>query len=437
MKKITEFLKGSSLPKKADETHEQLAKLYKLHNDFPMIDRFVGIEIEVEHMGKSESISTANSLGSYLHRYWNITTDDSLRNNGREFVSMPLNRQGLINGLLILNKLIGFGGNPTYSNRCSVHLHFDLSDLTIDKFVNLILTYLYVEPIIFELPVFVGLKNRKNNIFCVPSGSSVSMFDLAKIMDVYQRTPPENLGIDFVKSLTMGGDANRYHAFNLGALWKHGTIEFRHFPGTHDPKALMMWINCINNMFEFAKEHTTKELFDKLSALNSNSQYHQLIYSILGNLPLGMHRNLFQELEDSVKLIKRVYSLEKKLEWIPDGSYLTQVSKLTNIAFIKKPEVESFSIPLDIKAMEMVAVNLLKTENFLQNNVVLMELKEIVNKLINFYSSVFDITNEGIMKQIHECPVKKYLSGFYVRCSVGVTYTTTGDLKVEYFPNEE
>ena len=100
-----------------------------------------GIEVEVENV--------PNPRVQYFHRpYWGLTADNSLRNNGVEFVSLPLKGyQVEAAPKQLANSL---PKEHQFSERTSVHIHMNVRDLTIEQIVNLMLIYTSLENLLFN-----------------------------------------------------------------------------------------------------------------------------------------------------------------------------------------------------------------------------------------------------------------------------------------------
>lgn len=167
----------------------------------------VGIEIELENLLNYRS----NRL---LH--WNIITDESLRNGGREFITKGdgLGGDVLFNASTEIEiALRGYSPDPTW--RCSTHIHLDVRDLTVEEMKLVLMAYIFFEKFLFRES---GWERYKNN-FCVPMGlaqGQVSVLaDCFTIQDIttFASIISDNWG--------------KYTALNLKTLPTLGTFEFR------------------------------------------------------------------------------------------------------------------------------------------------------------------------------------------------------------------
>lgn len=238
-----------------------------------------GIEVEVE--------GVPNAKINAVHRpYWTLTTDNSLRDNGVEYVSVPLRMEQIEGAIDQLN-----GSLPkthTFSPRTSVHVHMNVRDLSLEQITNLLLIYTTMEELLFR---WVG-QDRDKNVFCV------KLLD-TEYADVYMRlqTDPNNTVHYW----------NKYTALNLHPIEEKGTVEFRHMHGTADKKRLITWINMLACMKTAAKKYNLLNLIKELHDMNSISSYEVFMLSIFGEHTAALRdglRNLQPEMEDAISYIK-------------------------------------------------------------------------------------------------------------------------------------
>lgn len=238
---------------------------------------YVGIEIEVENI-TNQVPTTA---------YWSAKPDGSLRNNGMEYVSVPLAVKQIQLAIEHLYDAMYSSNNPDFSNRTSVHIHVNCRDMTQDQVYNFILLYAIFEKHFFSV---AGTK-RLNSIYCVPL-FRCNILRGAKDV-IYGQSP----------------SWQKYCAINLLPLIPnnqtgcYGTIEFRHLYGTANPKDLMLWINDILCLRKWAMTYEKQWLLDQIKEMNTTSQY------------LGMYNTVFEggrkvltdkrDFEDCISNVKR------------------------------------------------------------------------------------------------------------------------------------
>jgi hypothetical protein len=186
--------------------------------DFCTKDVFLaGLECEIE------SVRNPAPYGIFT-----VTTDNSLRNQGYEFVSMPAARDVLETGFKKLHtELKFFPEHDPFSVRTSTHVHVNCLELTDDEVKTMVLLYA-----LFEDFFFMMVKpNRKDNIHCVPLTFTPLPMHYKKNLHTYIKV------------------WSKYTALNLKRLTDLGTVEFRHLHGTNDPKELSDWLMVLENLW--------------------------------------------------------------------------------------------------------------------------------------------------------------------------------------------
>lgn len=259
----------------------------KLEKQDVMIDKraLLGIEIEVENVPK------------YFEPefYWQSKEDHSLRNNGREFVSIPLRGAQVPYAIDYLKGMIDIY-NPEYdfNPRTSVHVHLNVRDMTWGQVKTLVLLYAIFERHFFHL---AGTK-REESIFCVPLYKTNQLRDLPNI--------ETNLG-----------NWHKYNALNLCTLLgangvgNYGTVEFRHLYGTLDKQILVDWINNILCLRNAATSISYEDVQERIKRMNSTSEY------------IVLYEAVFGQYADLRKMVKRDFescvSYTKQALWGKDG----------------------------------------------------------------------------------------------------------------------
>ena len=241
--------------------------------DLVDMDTHIGIEVEVERIFREGSISDfVDTKYDTVHYVWNNVSDGSLRNNGREFVSMPLKGREIGFALKRLNdtlyndkQCIGH----EFTDRTSVHVHMNIRDLTVNQLSNLVMLYALVEPLLFS----IESTNRDKSIFCVPWNESNVIPQLRSLMDTTVSDKSRLLSLS---------NWYKYTGLNLKPVVSYGTVEFRHMKGTCDTKILTSWINIILSLKKYAVNSEFTVLKDKLLNLNTTSAYNAIILEIFG-----------------------------------------------------------------------------------------------------------------------------------------------------------
>jgi len=187
-----------------------------------------GIECEIESVEPDQSFDNFTS-----------THDGSLRNDGIEFISRPLDRGVLLNSFRNLHANIQlYEPEQAFSSRTSTHVHVNCRTLTPDQTKQLVLFYALFEDFFFAMVN----KDRRGNIHCVPLTETflpnIYKYDLTRYIQSW----------------------HKYTALNVLPLGKLGSIEFRHLQGTRDDQLLGEWLLTLDNLWHLSqREHITAE----------------------------------------------------------------------------------------------------------------------------------------------------------------------------------
>lgn len=263
-------------------------KLYKNTIEIHNKNYIFGIEVEVEN------VPTPRVYGKY-QTYWNMTTDGSLRNNGVEFVSLPIRMDQIEGALKQLDMCLPL--TRDFSPRTSVHIHMNVRDMTISQINSLVLLYTMVENFMFS---FAG-ESRKNNVFCIRLQDTAYVTHMQQFRDnTYE----------VVRSW------NKYTALNLAPIFDKGTVEFRHMRGTLDVITLLNWVNFIACLKTYAKTHSPRHIREKVEELNTFSTYDMFLREIFGELlpALVGNNDIKSNMEEAVSYVKLTKVMETKKE---------------------------------------------------------------------------------------------------------------------------
>jgi hypothetical protein len=192
---------------------------------------------------------------------FNYHEDGSLRNNGREYVSVPVKAKYLEVLLTDFFKSCQIT-DRNYSDRTSTHIHVNVQDYTQDQLAALAMIYQVFERLLLN---FVG-EERANNIFCVPWCQANITTNLAQVI---KSGNYRNLR-----------QWSKYTALNLLAVTQKGTVEYRHLYGTCDVKVILTWVNIISSMHEYARVNKLEDIEKMIVDLNTSSAYEAFLHSV-------------------------------------------------------------------------------------------------------------------------------------------------------------
>ena len=189
-----------------------------------------GVECEIESI---------NYVDCDIEPYFHAEADGSLRNNGVEYISIPLGREDLLDKFKNLHANIVYNNKKeAFSPRTSTHVHINVRQFDEAQLKQLVLFYALFEEFFFAMvdPV------RRDNIHCVPLNETM-------IPQKYR-----------TNALYMAKYWHKYTAFNMLPVAKQGTVEFRHLQGTDDDELLGRWLKTIENLWQLAQtDAITKE----------------------------------------------------------------------------------------------------------------------------------------------------------------------------------
>lgn len=212
-------------------------------------NEIIGIEVEVENI---------NGVGR-IRSMWQSKHDNSLRNNGVEFVSLPIRASDAPAALYSLMTET-LGKDACFSPRTSVHVHLNFTDNEPEDVFNMVMLYAVFERLFYKM---VG-RQRIKNIYCVP----LTETNLIPLMALRGAKP------DFW---------HKYAGLNLKPLADYGTVEFRHMHGTADVQKLCVWIDLITKLKAYCLKQGSSHLRPLIASMDDNFDFEKLLREIFGS----------------------------------------------------------------------------------------------------------------------------------------------------------
>ena len=181
---------------------------------------------------------------------WTTHADHSLR-NGYEFVTNPaMYGEELENALnAFYEKGLRYSGGP----RTSTHIHVNMMDATATELQSLVMIVYMIEPALYK----VVDEGRKY------AGYSVALTDMPVQRLRNLLNPPTTQ--QFVRAINVNQNRERYYGLNFN-VERHGTVEFRYFPGGPTKATLTSWIDLVVAIKNASKKYTP----DQLAALQTS-----------------------------------------------------------------------------------------------------------------------------------------------------------------------
>ena len=203
----------------------------------------LGLEIEVEY---------ARSPERQL-KYWQVTTDGSLRNEGLEFLSRgPIPFADAEPAILEYLKVIEESGakHNKHNYRTSIHCHINVYSMTVAQLQRLVHIYLLSEAAFFRM----GGEVRRSSPYCVALNDAHESFKLHANFAL-QKMPNGNDAAykKFHRYASMVNNSNlKYCAFGTFRLKDLGTVELRMHEGTNDPDRLKLLVRAAKQLYKYA-----------------------------------------------------------------------------------------------------------------------------------------------------------------------------------------
>ncbi len=194
-------------------------------------NRRFGIEIEIVGTTRDRVIEAFRAAGlacesqSYNHEVcaaWKLVDDGSLSRGGFEVVSPILcGEEGVAEVVKAAHALVEAGAQA--NNTCGLHVHVDARGMSTESIVNVARRYARFET---EIESWMPRARNQNSTYC-----------------------RQVRGTNFDELMRAAGARFEYTdrgRVNLGAMARHGTIEFRHHAGTTSAEKMENWIRfCV------------------------------------------------------------------------------------------------------------------------------------------------------------------------------------------------
>lgn len=302
-KVFEDTLRGYDQPRISKASVAHLLAAWPVTYQSP-VSTFVGLEYEIENVQaarRAEGIHPHHS--DVFSALWDIVEDGSLRNRGREFVSKPIKDEHIPAAIASLGAYIEREvSKADPSSRCGIHVHVNANDLTVTQVFGWISLYR-----IFERQLYKFSGERDKNLFCLPTWA----YD-GNIMNALGYLPTKQNSA----AISIATNGFKYSGLNTKPLRDKGTLEFRQMQTVRDYDKIALWVEYLTRIKGAAAEECVDYdsfmvYLDKLSTLNTSSEYSELMVSVFGE------RCKFLELGDWKKdMAQGVISVKEQLSYI-------------------------------------------------------------------------------------------------------------------------
>lgn len=218
---------------------------------------FFGIELELEDIDYDR-------VENIIWAHWSIHGDGSLQANGREFVlAGPRGGNQLI---AALDEFYQADIQATNGLRTSTHIHINASDLSVGELRTMLVVSYTVEAALFR---WIG-ENRKWCGYAMPLTEMPS----ARLRNLLTASRLRSM----LQSITPSRNNDRYYGVNVGSIAKHGTVEYRHFPGKPTRAELEEWLDFVRAMKTAGQTLPFPELGERIE---SEPQLREFLASVI------------------------------------------------------------------------------------------------------------------------------------------------------------
>lgn len=260
-----------------------ISSLYQV----PLVHGFrVGVEVEVELDRNAPFDTWPEVVG------WRRDDNEGSIINGMEYLSASPRNMGILNQHLntLTKALLRREITLANSDRCAVHVHFNVSNLSPDKVKDILALYYAAEPILLR---FFD-DRRLGNHFCV---------DLLRSPELAFQANAE-IGARLLRKETW-----KYACLNPETICRFGTLEFRGMatPSLRDFEKIRTLCAMLQSIY--SKGLTLERVSDWLLGASSNG-YEPVLCELLG---LDNLKQVERRHPDIVELCKRSSRLAQPL----------------------------------------------------------------------------------------------------------------------------
>jgi Putative amidoligase enzyme len=183
---------------------------------------------------------------------WTCHVDGSLRGESNEWVfnGPVLYKKALTRVDSLFDYLAAQKAKIALSNRTSVHVHYNVADKQVYQVVNMFILFTILEDI---LDRYCG-EDRNGNLFCLSSRHAQHLLYMMN-------------NVVFDRHQFNFNDNDRYASFNIAAVNKFGTIEFRAMRGLDNADDVKLWLSVLNEFVDYScyKMRNPSTLIEEIS----------------------------------------------------------------------------------------------------------------------------------------------------------------------------
>lgn len=213
-------------------------RVRKFKKDGSRWQELLGIELELENVSDVPALP-----------YWEVKADNSLRNGIEYILDQPYAGPSLE---YALDEFFESKLNFKNSTRTSTHVHLNMTDSTVSAVRSMLMIMYTIEDALFNV---VG-EGRKWAGYSM----ALSEMDPVRLRQALSADDPRMIA----NTLAPAKNQERYYGFNTASLRKHGTVEFRYFPGGPTRTELEEWLDLIVAVKAAATDNTPDQLMERI-----------------------------------------------------------------------------------------------------------------------------------------------------------------------------
>lgn len=213
----------------------------------------LGVELELEGVSNYRNVE-----------YWSTHEDGSLRDGVELVLTHPLTSPTLD---VALGRYYDAAFETKNTSRTSTHIHVNMTDATVGELRSMVMLMYMLEDGLFNA---VG-ESRKW------SGYAMALPEMhpQRMRSIMTETDYGRL----MEAISPSRNQERYYGLNT-SIRRHGTVEFRYFPGGPTKEELESWLDFVVIIKRLSREFTVDSLTDQLTTEQAVASF---VQANLGN----------------------------------------------------------------------------------------------------------------------------------------------------------
>ncbi len=228
-------------------------------NDLPPDDELVTTYgVEQEFFNFDDTLSLSHAM-RYFDPSWILTVDATIDTGetfteGQELVSPILDRSNLHRLLFFTHLLEAEKAQSSRFNKCALHVHAGIKNTFRDRAFQLRLIKQMVVNYTEIDQDLSFLNSDMTKPYCATDSAKKPFMD-----SVLSGTGDDLPLIRSSMPTTFQPWGRRYSRLNLLSLVDYGTVEFRHHPGTVNPRDVAHWVHFVNDFMRVSVDMASGE----------------------------------------------------------------------------------------------------------------------------------------------------------------------------------